>query len=147
MVVVNFKAYKRNYIFILWTLKWRHQVAKFMFCFIQTTLNVLLYHMQQKFIIDLNIPSGFIRRCGQYSIPAWAKNNARYFVFIMSDHFTKFTFCIYIKHFYLSICGASGNQRSTQIEANIQNFILNLRFIAEFQLQFKNVVFLPKFRA
>ena len=30
-----------NAIFILWPLKWRHQVAKINICFIQTTLNFL----------------------------------------------------------------------------------------------------------
>jgi len=38
-----------NAIFILSPLKWRHQVAKFNFCFIQATLNFILYHMQRKY--------------------------------------------------------------------------------------------------
>jgi len=33
----------------VWPLKWRHQVAKLNVCFIQTTLNFLLYHIQKKF--------------------------------------------------------------------------------------------------
>jgi len=42
-----------NAIFILWPLKWRNQVAKINMCFIQTTLNFLLYHMKKKFRIYL----------------------------------------------------------------------------------------------
>ena len=55
----------RKCYFYTLTTKMRHQVAKFNFCFIQETLNFLLYHMQylqyprsgalQKFCGDLNI--------------------------------------------------------------------------------------------
>ena len=37
-----------NAIFILWSLKWPQQVAKINICFIETTLNFILYHMQKK---------------------------------------------------------------------------------------------------
>jgi len=49
----HFSAQKvvENAIFILWQLKWRHQVAKFTVCFIQTALNFLLYHIQKIFNI------------------------------------------------------------------------------------------------
>ena len=44
-----------NAIFIFWSLKWRHQV-KFNLCFIQTTLNFLLYHMQKNLFGYLQYP-------------------------------------------------------------------------------------------
>ena len=46
----------QNAICILWPLKWRQQVAKTNFCFIQTTLNFLLYHMPNKLFGYLQYP-------------------------------------------------------------------------------------------
>jgi len=40
----HLKSGKKCY-FIVWPLQWRRQVAKLNFCFIQTPLNFILYHM------------------------------------------------------------------------------------------------------
>jgi len=55
-----------NAILIRLPLKWRHQVAKFIFCLIQATLNFLLCYIKEKLFGYLQYPrSGALQKfCG-----------------------------------------------------------------------------------
>jgi len=58
---INGQKVVENAIFILWSLKWRHQVAKCNIFCIQTTLNFLLDHMQKKNFPDIFNILGVVR--------------------------------------------------------------------------------------